>query len=68
MFIKAELYDGECVTVSQEGLDRLLERHLAKCFERSSGWAVVGMHPIRSTAHNLNSYSGPERRHMDKRH
>ena len=66
MFIEVELYDGDLSIVSPEGLERLLEHNLAKRFRRTSGWAVVGTDPIRSTGQRLDDYDGCERRHVDK--
>ena len=66
MFIEVELYDGDLSIVSQEGLARLLDNNLAKQFRRTSGWAVVGTHPVRSTVHRFDEYEGSERRHVDK--
>ena len=62
MNIKVELNDGESVTVSSKGLDRLLERSLVRRFKRSSGWAVVGIHPVRVARSTNGYYSGRERR------
>jgi len=67
MLIKAVLSDGCYITVSQEVLDRLLEHNRVKCFERRSGWAVVGVQPIR-LGHNHNNYTGRERRYLETRH
>ena len=61
MNIKVELNDGERVTVSSKGLDRLLERCLVRRFQRSTGWVVVGVHPVR-VCRNINNYNGRERR------
>ncbi len=66
MFIEVELYDGDLSIVSPEGLERLLENYLAKKFRRTSGWAVVGTHRIRSTVQRFDEYEGCERRHVDK--
>ena len=66
MFIEVELYDGDLSIVSQEGLARLLDNNLAKKFRRTSGWAVVGTHPVRSTVQRFDEYEGCERRHVDK--
>jgi len=66
MFIEVELYDGDLSIVSPEGLERLLEHNLVNQFRRTSGWAVVGTDPIRSTCHRLDDYDGCERRHVDK--
>ena len=66
MFVEVELYDGEVSIVSSEGLDRLIEHNLAKRFRRTSGWAVVGADPVRSTVQQFNGYDGCERRQIDK--
>ena len=66
MFIEVELYAGDLSIVSQEGLARLLENNLAKQFKRTSGWAVVGTHPVRSTVQRLDEFEGSERRQIDK--
>ncbi len=66
MFIEVELYAGDLSIVSQEGLARLLENNLAKQFKRTSGWAVVGTHPVRSTVQRLDEFEGCERRQIDK--
>ena len=68
MLIKAVLTDGCYITLSQEALDRLLEHKRVKCFERRSGWAVVGVQPIRLAAAIDNSYNGNERRQVGTRH
>ncbi len=41
-------------------LDRMLANNEIYAFERSSGWAVVGRDPIRTTSRR--PYFGPERR------
>ena len=68
MVIEVELCDGVVVKVPPRGLDRLLERNLAKRFRRGSGWAVVGIHPIRAAPRGRYDYNGFERRRMDTRH
>lgn len=62
MSIKVELNDGERLTVSSKGLDRLLERSLVRRFQRSSGWVVVGVHPVRISRSVNGYYNGQERR------
>jgi hypothetical protein len=66
MFIEIELYDGDLSIVSPEGLEKLLENNLAKQFRRTTGWAVVGTHPVRSTVQRFDEFEGCERRHVDK--
>ncbi|MCM2263869.1 MAG: hypothetical protein NDI73_01620 [Desulfuromonadales bacterium] len=61
MTISVELLDGCCVRVVPRGLDLLLNRKLVRRFLRSSGWAVVGVDPIRLSPH-ASEYHGRERR------
>ena len=61
MTIAVELIDGCCVRVVPRGLDLLLARNLVRRFQRSSGWAVVGVDPVRATS-RASLYPGPERR------
>ena len=67
MDIEVELHDGDHITVPPEGLDRLLQHHLAKGFRRRSGWVMVGIHPIRTASRSRNGFYGRERRHPDRR-
>ena len=59
--IRAELNDGSFIRVAPKGLDLLLRNGRIKRFLRDSGWAVVGIDPIRSSARAA-GYGGPERR------
>ena len=61
MTIQVELVDGTFCRVVPKGLDLLLGRELVKRFKRSSGWAVVGVDPVR-TGRRAYGYGGPERR------
>lgn len=61
MTIQVELNDGTLCRVVPKGLDLLLNKNLVKRFRRSSGWAVVGIDPVRYQPINI-SYTGPERR------
>jgi hypothetical protein len=61
MTIPVELIDGTNCRVVPRGLDLLLKRGMVTRFRRSSGWAVVGRDPIRSSGSG-GSYHGPERR------
>lgn len=61
MTIQVELIDGCLIRVVPRGLDLLLERNLVRRFLRSSGWAVVGVDPIR-TAPRTPGYTGLDRR------
>jgi hypothetical protein len=59
--IQVELIDGACIRVVPRGLDLLLQRNLVRRFLRNSGWAVVGVDPLRATVPSP-AYAGPERR------
>lgn len=61
MTIQVELLDGTYCRVVPKGLDLLLSRELVKRFRRTSGWATVGVDPIRAPESYL-GYNGPERR------
>ncbi|NJC87798.1 MAG: hypothetical protein FIB02_04585 [Desulfuromonas sp.] len=61
MTIQVELLDGCCVRVVPRGLDLLLKRNLVRRFMRSSGWAVIGVDPIRLSLHT-SEYHGRDRR------
>lgn len=62
MLIEVELVDGEMTRVMQKGLDRLIENNLVKRFKRRSGWAYVGIDPIRSKYSDEELFDGQERR------
>lgn len=61
MTIQVELIDGTYCRVVPKGLDLLLNREMVKRFRRSSGWATVGVDPVRMPSRKP-VYSGPERR------
>jgi hypothetical protein len=61
MTIQVELIDGTFCRVVPKGLDLLLNHNLVKRFRRASGWATVGIDPIRFAKKKVN-YDGPERR------
>ena len=61
MTIQVELIDGCLIRVVPRGLDLLLERNLVRRFLRSTGWAVVGVDPIRATSRTP-GYAGIDRR------
>lgn len=61
MTIQVELVDGSNLRVVPLGLDLLLERRLVRRFRRSSGWAEVGIDPLRAADSHF-AYTGPERR------
>jgi len=52
--------DGRFDLVKHTTLGQLLEQNCLASFKRSSGWAVVGRDPIRSSSDS--AYRGPERR------
>jgi hypothetical protein len=59
--IQVELIDGCVVRVVPRGLDLLLNRSLVRRFQRNSGWAVVGIDPIRASS-RASLFVGTERR------
>ena len=59
--IRAELTDGSYIRVAPKGLDLLLRNGRVKRFLRNSGWAIVGVDPMRDSARQ-GGYDGPERR------
>jgi len=61
MTIQVELIDGTYCRVVPKGLNLLLSRDLVKRFRRSSGWAVIGVDPIRRSQKHT-GYAGPDRR------
>jgi len=61
MTIQVELIDGTYCRVVPKGLDLLLSRAIVKRFRRSSGWAVIGVDPIRGSQKRTD-YGGPNRR------
>jgi len=62
--IELILSDGSQIHVTPRVLDLLLESNRVTKFKRSSGWATVGIDPIRakSREHVWIPYDGPERR------
>jgi hypothetical protein len=62
--IELVLSDGTPIHVTPRVLDLLLESNRVAKFKRSSGWATVGVDPIRAKSRYQNgaSYEGPERR------
>jgi hypothetical protein len=62
--IELVLSDGTPIHVTPRVLDLLLESNRVAKFKRSSGWATVGVDPIRARSGNQNGarYEGPERR------
>jgi len=60
MMIRVMYTDGRFDLVKHTTLGQLLEQNCLASFKRSSGWAVVGRDPIRSSSDS--AYRGPERR------
>jgi hypothetical protein len=61
MTIQVELTDGTYCRVVPKGLNLLLNRGLVKRFKRASGWAVIGIDPVR-VSNKHSEYPGQERR------
>lgn len=60
MMIRVMYSDGRFDMVKPSMLDNLLDRQAVTSFKRSSGWAVVGRDPIRSSGQA--NYRGMDRR------
>lgn len=60
MMIRVMYSDGRFDMVKPAMLDNLLDRQAVTSFKRSSGWAVVGRDPIRSSGQS--NYRGSDRR------
>lgn len=60
MMIRVMYSDGRFDMVKPTMLDNLLDRQAVTSFKRSSGWAVVGRDPIRSSGPS--HYHGSDRR------
>ncbi len=65
-YIDVILKDGTYHHFTPRVLNVLLESHRVHKFKRSSGWATIGMDPVRiKKVEAINgSYSGPDRRTM----
>jgi len=61
-YIDVILKDGSYHHFTPRVLDVLLEGHRVHKFKRASGWATVGIDPIRVGKRENNDYHGPERR------
>ena len=61
MMIRVMYSDGRFDMVKASMLDNLLDQQSVTSFKRSSGWAVVGRDPVRSSGKS--NYQGIERRH-----
>ncbi len=60
MLIRVMYSDGRFDMIKPNMLDNLLDKQRVTSFKRSSGWAVVGRDPIRSSGRS--NYHGTERR------
>ena len=60
MMIRVMYSDGRFDIVKPNLLEELIEQDVITSFKRSTGWAVVGRDPIRSS--DRAEYSGAERR------
>ena len=58
--IRVMYSDGRFDIVKPNLLEELIEQDVITSFKRSTGWAVVGRDPIRSS--DRAEYSGAERR------
>lgn len=64
MLIRVKYVDERFDMVRPEILDRLLEAGKVREFQRSDGWVMPGIGNLRRR--NGNSYSGPERRTLQR--
>ena len=62
LYIDVILKDGTYHHFTPRVLDVLLESHRVHKFKRASGWATVGIDPIRTGKRENIDYQGPERR------
>jgi hypothetical protein len=60
MLIRVMYSDGRFDMVKPGMLDNLLEQQSVTSFKRTTGWAVVGRDPVRSSSRSR--YNGQERR------
>ena len=62
--IQVVMVEGSFHLFSPSVLDILLEHNRVKQFKRKSGWATVGVDPIRTSSRrtSFSSFDGPERR------
>ena len=61
-YIDVILKDGSYHHFTPRVLDVLLEGERVHKFKRASGWATVGIDPIRTGYREKKVYQGPERR------
>jgi len=61
-YIDVILKDGTYHHFTPRVLDVLLESHRVHKFKRASGWATVGIDPIRTGKRENTDYQGPDRR------
>lgn len=64
MLIRVRYSTGTYDYVSQAFLSDLIQSNKISQFLRSSGWATIGMDPIRECT--MTAYAGPERRGKQK--
>lgn len=65
-YIDVILKDGTYHHFTPRVLDVLLDSHRVHKFKRSSGWATVGVDPVRMSKADIDNYNGPERRTLPK--
>jgi hypothetical protein len=63
-YIDVILNDGTYHHFTPHVLNVLLSSNQVQKFKRSSGWATVGVDPIRNVKEADNFYHGPERRSL----
>lgn len=63
-YIDAILHDGTYHHFTPHVLNVLLGSNQVYKFKRSSGWATVGVDPIRTMREDNHVYHGPERRSL----
>lgn len=62
MLIRVVYRDGRHDMVKPHLLNRLLAQQELRSFRRTSGWAVIGIDPLRDS--RPEKYNGPERRNQ----
>ncbi len=60
--IEVVLTDGTQCRMAAKALDMFLNRGRVRSFRRDSGWATVGVDPLRGEG-VPHPYGGPDRRH-----
>lgn len=64
MLIRVMYLDSKYDMVKPIILDKQIESGNIFKFQRSSGWATLGVDPIRASRRTEHKYSGPERRRV----